>query len=91
MTSPSFTAAWNQKFADLPLFPGRSILAPMDGDIAHLHHLQDTIFDTKPARLQSIPPDFIWQWTIQATGEDPDIISILLDAGLRRLARVIPS
>lgn len=64
-------------------------LTPMDGDIAWMHHLRDRIFDTNPAALQSIRPDFIWQQTIAAVGEDPDIVLILLDAGMRRLERVI--
>ena len=89
MTSPLFAAAWYAKFADLPVLQPIISLPPMDGDIAWLHHLRDRIFDANPAALQSIPPDFIWQQTIAAVGEDPDIVLILLDAGMRRLERVI--
>lgn len=89
MTSPTFAAAWNAKFADLPVFRPIISLPPMDGDIAWLQHLRDRIFDANPAALQSIPPDFIWQQTIAAVGEDPDITLIFLDAGIRRLERAI--
>ena len=90
MTSPTFAAAWHAKFTDLPVLRVGPILADMDGDIAWLQHLRDRIFDAKRAALQSIPPDFIWQQTIAAVGEDPDIIVILLDAAIRRLQRVMP-
>ena len=33
---PAFPSPWSARFANLPLFPGRSILPPHDGDISHL-------------------------------------------------------
>lgn len=61
MTSPSFVADWNQKFADLPTFPARSILPPMDGDIAWLHHLRRSLRAHKERwQLSPLPEDALY-------------------------------
>ena len=70
----AFPGAWVNKFADLQVIPGRSILEPMDGDIAWLVHLVEQTFELRPARLASIPRDFIWRQTIDALGFNPDHI-----------------
>ena len=75
MTSPAFVAAWYEKFRDMPVIAGRSILAPMDGDIATLHDLRRDIYARMPAPISTAPPDMIRDWTARATGINPDRIT----------------
>lgn len=41
----AFPSPWVARFAALPVFPGRSIIAPHDGDTAHLQDLANRILD----------------------------------------------
>lgn len=87
MTSPTFVAAWHAKFADLPTFPARSVLPPMDGDIAWLHDLRQALRNHRERwRLSPLPPDHLFVETIAATGimplamDFPDPAGKLLEA-----------
>lgn len=75
MTSPTFVAAWYEKFRDMPVIAGRSILAPMDGDIAKLHELRREVFALMPAPVSTAPADTIRDHTVHMTGINPDRIS----------------
>lgn len=75
MTSPTFVAAWYDKFRDMPVIAGRSILAPMDGDIAALYELRRQVFAQMPAPVSTAPADLIRDQTVHMTGINPDRIS----------------
>lgn len=72
MTSPTFVAAWYEKFRDMPVIAGRSILAPMDGDIAKLHELRRTLLCRQELRsLTALPPDYLYYRTLVDTAIAP--------------------
>ena len=70
----AFPSAWVARFADLPLFPGRSIITEHDGDMAWLDHLIESVLEDPPAQIVCPPRDYIWRQTITATGINPAYI-----------------
>lgn len=73
---PAFPQSWIRKFAHLGIIGGRSILAPMDGDIALLHELRDRCIAANPMRLSNLPlpEDFLWRQVVDTTWINPDTI-----------------
>lgn len=69
----AFTTAWSSRFADLPVFPARSILPADDGDVAELAELADRVFAAKPLHRQLIRAD-VWADTVEATGINPGMV-----------------
>lgn len=71
----AFPAPWVARFADLPVFPGRSILPVHDGDTTHLRDLANRILDRLRAGadgyLMQLPEDQIWWETVRHTGFIP--------------------
>jgi len=53
----AFPAAWLNRFADLPIFPGRSIIAEHDGDTSLLRHLIDRILEGNPVGVLRVLPN----------------------------------
>jgi len=61
MTLSAFPTPWLAKYAHMPVFPARSIMAPMDGDIAWLHHLRTTLAGHKHRHaLAPLPADYVY-------------------------------
>lgn len=76
MTIPTFPSPWAARFADLPMFPGKSILPVHDGDIAHLRDTANAILDRLRAGATGIVmlldcDRTIYRETKQHTGIDP--------------------
>ena len=61
MTISAFPTPWFSKFADLPVFPARSVMPAMDGDIAWLHHLRSTLAAHQERHaLAPLPADYLY-------------------------------
>jgi hypothetical protein len=84
-TGNLFQSAWFDRFRNWPTLPGRSVLPDMDGDIAWLHHLENTIFEQRPHNLATAPRDFIYHQTVDATWINPDHLRWPTDAHITRL------
>ncbi len=71
----AFPSPWVARFAQLPVLPGRSIIAPQDGDTAQLRDLANRILDRLRAGatgyLINLPEDQIWWETVRHTGFIP--------------------
>lgn len=71
-----FMVAWSARVGAFPVFPGRSMLPRMDGDIAWLDELADRIIDGGLAQPVDIPPSDDWHYrnTIGKTNISPQQI-----------------
>ena len=82
MTSPAFVAAWYEKFRDMPVIAGRSILAPMDGDIAWLHELRHALHNHQQRSALVPPPgDYLYYEVLITTGVVPNAVDFPDPAG----------
>jgi hypothetical protein len=87
VTSPTFVSAWYEKFHDLPIIPARSVLAPMDGDIAWLHHLRSALQAHQDRyALAVLADDFIYYCVLADTGIVPSAMDWPDLAGARLAA-----
>ena len=87
MTLSAFPTPWFAKFADLPVFPARSILPPMDGDIAWLHELRTALANHKQRHaLTPLPADYLYYCVLIDTGIVPSAMDWPDPAGARLAA-----
>jgi hypothetical protein len=87
MTSPTFVSAWYEKFHDLPVLPARSVMAPMDGDIAWLHELRTSLANHKRRHaLTPLPDDYLYYSVLIDTGIVPSAMDWPDPAGARLAA-----
>jgi hypothetical protein len=73
---PAFPSPWVARFADLPVFPGKSILPEHDGDTSHLRDTAQEILDRLADGAEGIvillsSEDVIHREAMARTGIDP--------------------